>query len=77
MRLSVSLELTICEQNTSTMFDGLNVVLIHWLLKEQDITISKLLSELEWYKRQLAFVRETRALMRFVREQEYKCPRHS
>lgn len=47
-------------------------IFFNWLMREHDIEIRKLLSELENLKHQLACVRNTRALMRFTREQEYR-----
>ncbi len=48
----------------------INVILFHCLLKQHKYELAKLTRELEWYKSQLGLVRETRALMRFIREQE-------
>lgn len=54
-----------------TMAD-FDYIFFKWLMKEHDIEIRKLLIELENLKHELACIRNTRALMRFTREQEYR-----
>lgn len=53
-----------------TMAD-FNYVFFNWLISEHDIQIRKLLSDIERLDRELACVRYTRALMNFMREQDY------
>lgn len=55
-----------------TMAADLNYVFFNWLMREHDIQVRKLLSQIEEMDRQLAAVRYTRALMRFCREQDYE-----
>ena len=50
----------------------LNYIFFNWLMREHDIEIRQLLSQITKLDHQLACVRNTRALMKFTREQQYR-----
>lgn len=50
----------------------MDYIFFHYLMKEHEAEVARLLNEIECLKYQLSSVRTTRALMRFTREQEYE-----